>query len=878
LRGKLFFTVLLVTISTFWKIEIPKRAFRQYEKGDIPKAIDALEKSLSKDTLNPAAHFLYAQIYIDTTFTGYHVDSAYLSINKAIDQFNIISDEDDLEDLADYGLDSLNLTLKKDLIDELKFQEVSVIHSIQAYNDFMLVHTDAIQLPEAKRRRDRIAFEDAKEMNIWQSYKAFMEEYPAAVDYNEADSLYKLLIYQDLTEDKTLKSYTSFLESYPQSPYRSQVEQQIYTFTTAKNTIEAYMEFLTEYPSDSLAAKTLPRIYHVYKEQYGPDYFLSDLNIPTKTDSIENAISLEKGYWIPKLENNRYAFIDQNGDIKLISFFDELPPAYLCEPIETDFIYGQINGKRRIQGRNGRTIFEGSFDEAIDAGYGFIKLIDQNGQRLIHKSGEVIVSLPQDEIEVMSNSFIRLKKNGFYGLTSINGLNYVETEFSAIEWFEGYLWLEKEEGIALMSPKSLFPKLIGNYVEILFEYEDLDVLDNGRIWAQKNGKEGVLNAQLQEVIPFGDYEIYEEAFGWQLIAADGITVLHDRFTSIASQQFDDVKVNDKWLAVQTADNWTLYDQLGDLRTEQFDSLELLGENMVMLFRNDSSWAQFKNGKRLLMESNWTPKLLVPQTYIKSGAQANHDYFMLSNNKNFRRIYNEWGNEILSATYQDVTALDPNMLRLQKRNTALVDSVGVFLLNFVYDGVGSNEGGYLSILDAGKVGIINPAKRLLIKPSYTKLLQPYSDTVLVANDGTYDGFINKKNKALSAFEFDEVRYWNDTVALVRIEDEWIFHDISREEFIYEGMLDYQVLRRDENGALIRATKEGGVGLYHTTKGEIIEPTFDDIKVLGSTENPIFFSLKIVEEADLYVVIYYDEKGNKLFTQSLSREAYFSIACL
>lgn len=877
MKGKLIIGLTLFSIFSFWKIEIPKRAFRQYEKGDYEKTVDALEKSLRGDTLNPASHFLYAKLYIDTAFVNYNIDSAFKSVNRSIEQLSLVEDPDDLEDLAEYKVDQFNLDLIKDEIDSLKFMKVKEAHTLEAYNAFMSIHDDAKQLDEAKRLRDHIAFEQASEMNIWQSYRSFMEEYPNAEDYATADSLYKLLIYQDLTEDQTLSSYVEFLEGYPQSPYRPKVEERIYELSTAQNTIDAYLNFLNQYPNDSLAAKILPRGYHIYKEKYGSDSFLDHFNIPTKTDSIKNIIALEQGYWIPKLDNGRYTFINQSGEVKLISFFKSLPEHYLCEPIYTDFIYGRINGHQRIQGRNGHVIYEGEFDEAQDAGYGFIKLISSDGERLIHKSGEVIVSELHQEITVLSNSLIRLKQNDFYGLTSINGIKYLETEYSSIEWFQDYLWLQKEEGIALINPETLYPALIGEYVNLPFEYQDLDLLDNGRIWAMKNGKEGILDLDLKEVIPFDDYEIYEQPYGWKLIANGRTAIVHDKFPELTGSSFEGVQENDRWLALMKDSTWMLYDQLGDLEMEEFDSLSLLGENMVMLKKGDQEWAQFKNGKRIPMEKGWSGRLLIPQSYIKTGKQANHDYYMLSNSKKFRKIYNEWGKEILAATYNEVTALDPNMLRLQKTNTALVDSLGVFLLNFVYDGVGSNENGYLSILDAGKVGIINPAKRILIKPSYSKLIEPYSDTVLVASKANYKGFINKNNEQLSAFDFDEVRYWNDSIALVRIEDEWIFHDIAQELPIYEGMLEYEVLRSNAEGSLLKVTKESGAGLYHTQKGEVIEPTFDDIKVLGSDEEPIFFSLKIVEEADLYVVIYYDLNGNKLFTQSLSREDYDKIAC-
>lgn len=847
-----------------------------YAKGDLEKTIDALEKSLAKDTLNPAAHYLYSILYTDTAYVNYNVDSAYKSVNRSIRQLVYVIEPKDLESLSEYGVDSARLEAKKDEIDQLKFDLIKALHTVDDYNKFMTVHSDADQFNEALKRRDHLAFEEASAMNIWQSYKSYMEEYPEAEDYLLADSLYKLLIYQDLTEERTLKSYEDFLEGYPQSPYRPKVEAQIFQFSTAKNTIDSYLHFLNKYPNDSLAKKSLPRLYHVFKELYGSADFLNSFDVPRKNDSIENIISIEEGYWVPKLENGRYTFIDQQGKVKLISFFNDLPIEYLCYPIETDFVYGQIGDIKQIQGRNGRIIYKGEFDLAEDLGYGFIKLVSDQGERLIHKSGDIIIDDYQQEISVLSNSLIRVKNNDFYGLTSINGLPYLNTEFSVIEWFNNYLWLQKEEGIALLKPERLFPALTGEYVDIIFDYDDLDILDNGRIWAEKKGKEGVLDMNLMEVIPFGNYEIYDESFGWRL-ESDKTIIMHDRFPELQEYSYEEVISNDRWLAVMKDSVWTLYDQVSNVPTEAYDQVELLGQNMVLVSRNDSTWAQFKNGIKLFMEDTKDGRLLIPQNYIKTGQPAVHDFYMLTNAKKYREIYNENGKQILSATYEDVTAVDPNMLRLKKRNTALVDSLGVFLLNFVYDGVGSNEDGYLSILDAGKVGIINPGKRLLIPPSYTKLIEPYSDTVLVANDGELKGFINKQNEELSAFDFDEVKYWNDTIALVRIEDEWLFHDIKNEEAVYEGMLDYDLVHQDTDGATFKVTTATGEGIYHTQIGEIIEPTYNEVKVLGKPDQPLFFTLKIVEEADLYIVIYHDKKGNKLFTQSLSREDYFKIAC-
>ena len=877
MRGKLLIAVYLTTMFAVWNVEIPKRAFRLYEKGDFEKAKETLDKSVEKDTLNPAAYALYAQLFSDSSYNHYNVDTAYWAVTKSISQLKLITDPKDLEDLSEYQTDSVSLEAQKDRIDSLKFEEVKRVHTIDKYNSFINRHTDAKQVQAAIDLRDHIAFEDAQQINIWQSYESFMEEYPEAKDYALADSLYKKLLYEDLTSDKTLDSYIDFLDAYPQSPYRHKIEVEIFKATTAVNTIASYVNFLNRYPNSQLADKAADRIYHLYKEQYGSESFFEYFDVGSKMDSLANSASLEAGFWLPKFENGRYSLIDSKAEVKVITFFKELPAEYLCEPILTDFVYGRINGHSRVQGRNGRTIYEDEFTTATDAGYGLIVLQKEEGQILIHKSGEVIIEEPQDEITVLSNSFIRTYDNGFYGLTTVNDVPYFENEFSQIDTLQGYLWLEKEEGIALVHPEQLHAILLGKDEPLAFEFSDIALLPNGRIWAEKNGEEGILDLNFNEVIPFQKRAIYERAYGWLFRGANDAEVWHDAFPELKGQLVDEVKDNDRWLATFKDSTWTLYNQMVKFEPQQFDSLNFLGENIVMATRNDSTWAYFKNGKELLMTKEWTPNILVPQNYIKTGEQANHDFFMLSNFKNYRKIYNDQGKEILSATYKEVTALTPNMLRLQKTNAALVDSLGVFLLDFVYDGMGSNENGYVSILDAGKVGVINPAKRILIKPNYTKLIEPYTDTVLVAEKANYKGFINKQNEQLSGFDFDEIRYWNDTLAMARIEDEWILHNIAEEVGQYEGMLDYSITKANEKEKVMLVTKETGQGIYSDVRGEIIEPTYDVLKVLGTEEESLYFAVKIVEEANIYVVIYFDGNGNKLFTQSFSQDEYFQIAC-
>lgn len=864
---------------SFWNIEIPKRAFRLYERGDILKTVEALDKSIAKDTLNPAGYFLYSLLYTDTAFSQYNVDTAYLYTNRAFEQLQFVTEPKDIASLNALAVDSLNLEAQKDRIDSLKFLDIKGIHTILAYNGFMQKHNDALQIPEAIKLRNHIAFEITEAINTWQRYQQFMNEFPLSVDFGEAQTRYKKLIYEERTADGSYESLTSFLEEFPNTPYRLPVEDDIFPYVTSVNTLESFVEFLGQYPNRKYTKTLFNRAYHIYKTKYPDSDFFESFDFGISTDSLKRAENLEGGLLFPKLENGTVAFMDIQGNIKLETHFKSLSPDCLCTPQSSDFLYGSIGGKSQVLGRNGEVIYEGIFDQAIEAGYGFIVIRNVEGDRLIHKSGEVIIDDPKEDIAVLDNRFIRTKVKGLYGLENIEGFSYLANEYVQIDTFKTKFWLEKEDGIQLIDPETLLPALEGEAIAFNPQYDELDELPNGRIWVVRGDQESILDGQFNIIIPFAQQEIYERPYGWKIQTSKGIKLVHDRYNDLLnSTRYDKILENDRWLALQKDSAWSLLDQVGNAPPANgYDSLAFWGENMVMLFRDGSTWAQFKTGKKLLMTDKWTPKLLLPQEYITTGEKATSDFFMLTGAKNVRKIFNDHGRQILSSTYNDVTALGPNMLRLQKRNAALADSTGKFILNFIYDGIGSSNKGYVSILDKGKVGVINPDKNVNIAPFYDKLIEPYADTVLIAADANYKGFITIDNKELTAFEFDEIEYYTDTVALTRIEDEWLLYNIGQDEALLEGILEYEHIHNEPDRKTLLIKTASGKGLYSLVQGELVEPTYTDIKVLGTPEDPIYFAMKLVAEADIYIVIYFDKNGNKLFTQSFREDEYFRIAC-
>jgi hypothetical protein len=185
----------------------------------------------------------------------------------------------------------------------------------------------------------------------------------------------------------------------------------------------------------------------------------------------------------------------------------------------------------------------------------------------------------------------------------------------------------------------------------------------------------------------------------------------------------------------------------------------------------------------------------------------------------------------------------------------------------YDAIGGAANNVISLLRSMKFGAYHVQQRKLIKPQYDKNLIPYTHRLMAAyRDGVYQ-FMNWDNKPEGTIEFDEVQYWNDTTALIRQREHWAFYTFATKEIRYPNLKALNFIRDtpDEKLAIIR--QENTFGVLSNKRGWVIPLAFTDLVNVGSKEEPLYFTEKHVEEASLFVVIYYDRNG-----KFLRREVY------
>jgi hypothetical protein len=166
---------------------------------------------------------------------------------------------------------------------------------------------------------------------------------------------------------------------------------------------------------------------------------------------------------------------------------------------------------------------------------------------------------------------------------------------------------------------------------------------------------------------------------------------------------------------------------------------------------------------------------------------------------------------------------------------------------------------------------------LINPEYGKNIVQYNGEVLTGYKQGAWGFIDWQNKPIGKFEFEEIQYWNDSLALVKKDAEWMMMDIKKRLVVFGGIKTVKYIRDSPEEKLVIVNIDGKFGVLSNIKGVVIPINFTDLVNVGSADAPVFFTEKHVEEASVFVVIYYSGAGKFLRKEVYEADDYERIYC-
>jgi hypothetical protein len=818
------------------------------------KAQQQLQKSLLKDGTNTAANYLFSVWFFSPENPAHEIDSAYRYANEALKDFKDAGGREKSR-LQRIPIDSGTLITLRQAIEYAAFERAKSADTEGAYMFFLSNFPAAEQREDAVMLRDEAAYREALIVNTYEAFLKFLEKYPQAVRAGEARARYERLLYEAKTQDRNLRSYELFLMEYPATPYRREVEKHLLDIMSASGDPGTFVSFIQKYPRSAYRKKAENIVFHLVREAGHKTFPI------VWADSLMMVEKRDQNFLIPVLKNGQFGFMDASATLVVPHSATTILDDYKCGNVNEDILI--LDGK--LTGRSGQVLLNDSVTDVEDLGIGFLKVLIGEQAKVIHKSGSVIVNAVEDA-RVIDDKFLSIKRNGKWDLSTLTGLILTTEGFDDITAVNSVIVFKKNNKLLLSTPM-LIADVANNFpLKLSSPYDQVRPVSADLLAVKVNGLQSVIDRQLEALIPFTEADIEATSFGLVQKEKDAVT-LYDRAARFLGR-FKKFISSNSTFAVRTDSAMSFFNPR-DRRAEgeMYDSIAFIGP-YPLTFRHDSMTIRFDGAKR-----RFSSKISI--SYLPKKDSSG---FVMVRENNKRSIYDSRGKVLFTAEFENIEYSGEGYFIVhRKEKKGLVSRTGKTILPIEYDAIGNVTRGIVTLLKSMKFGAYNISLKKLIKPQYDKNIIVYNQKMLaVFQKGQYT-FIDWSNKPVIKTPYDEIQHWNDSIALVRSGFNWKLHDLFAGRDLLTMIKKLHYIRNTDHEKLAIVLQENNYGVVDNRNGIVISPTFSYIANVGSAEEPVYFTEKHVEEASIFVVIYYDQHGKLLKREVYEEEDYEKIFC-
>lgn len=846
---------MLLSARVHGQVSSERQALNNIDKGKWDKAFGQLSKALTKDTLNVAAAYVMGCYFFAPDNPEFQLDSAYRYTLEALRDLGL-STVKQKERLKRFPLDSLIIGQLKKAIDSAAFERAKQFDTETSYVDFLTNFPSADQQLLAVSLRNKAAYRETQLANTHLSFKNFISKYPDSEQIQEATARYHELLFLDITKDKKLESYRRYIREYPATVHAAEAEKNIFEISTADGSIDRYLGFVQDYPESKLARRANGILFHLAPDDQREVIFPYEQN----SDSLNAVIELSQGYLVPFLHEGKFGFMNQQGLEIIEAGADEIDKEYLCGNIVTDV----IELPHKLVGINGACIYNNDVEEVEELGHGFLKVEKDTCSFVLHKTGFVAGEPCVQDAKILNGKFLALQKNSMWSLWTLTGRMLLPYGWDDVHSISDVIVLKAKDKFALTTSASLAGLADQKELGLSEFVDEVKAWRKDFIWIRKGESEGVLTLTLDTVMAVQQQSLSPAYFGF-ISKKDRMTYTCSDEGAL-SQAFRQVVAKEPWTAVRGDSLWFLYDVKSNaFRSRGYDSI---------LFTGPAAVGIKKDSVRIFFSAKNSIDVVQP---VRVEFIPGQESFLLLEQGTKKSVYTVDGKKLVVLNYDNVQYAGGGYFVVSKKDKkGLINSAGKPLLPLEYDAIGTVNKGIVSLLKGSKFGLFDCKTRKLIKPQYSKNLTNYNSNLIIAFKDGMVGFIGWDNKPLSKLQFNEIRYWNDSAAFVRKDSQWMLYAIKAQKVSIDKISKINFITDDdEKLAIVQQDRKFGV--IHNKKGTVIPITFSDIINVGSRDVPLYFTEKHVEEASIFVVIYYDAKGNMLRKEVYEHDDYEKIYC-
>jgi TolA-binding protein len=823
-----------------------KLAQGKLAKGKWQEGRSLLNKAIRKDSTQLQARYIYGLLFMNPRYPRNHVDSAQVYSQTAIRLYGKLTVRDK-ERLKKFPLDSLILTKLQSKIDSAAFEKAKAGNTEQSYIHFLKLYTTANQQQQAAELRDEAAFVDALKENKYNAFENFLKKYPSSHRSPEARQRYEKLFYEFSTRGKTLEEFKRFVAQYPDSPHKAEAIHHIFLMETEDGDPKSFEQFIRFYPNTPQSRRASAILFHQLSSQQQETML---------NDSLDSMYPLKD--WIPFHQETGWGFLDSSGTIKLTGL-SELHEKYFCEPLIEDFILTEKN----LVARNGAVISEVKWIEVQDIGSGFLLASDGQKSNILHKSGFQFRFPPGSQSSIINNRFVALQQKENWALFTLTGIQLTPFAFESFEIRGNILIANRAGKKLLVRLETLLAFAKGNHAPLVAD--EIKRYGTKYFWIRNGALEQIVDESLQVIIPYERQSITFNALGLVVKKNNQITLTN--WESLSQTPLEHVDLIEPWLVAQKAGEKAslFFIPTQKLTEEQADSI-WFDQSLAVVQRGDSI-RLWRSGESFIS----LPKL----ENFKLKQSKDSSLFVVISGKTKSSVYEATQmKKIFSSNYQPEPILKNYFLFQEKGKQGLLDEKGKIVLKAEYDGV-LYTNGIFNLLKNKQFGSFHPGTKKLIKPTFDSNLLSYNDQWLTARKKNQWGFLQLDGKSHTDFRFDEIEFWNDSLAFVKVAGKQSLYSITRKKSVLENISSLEKVE-SENGKVAIVRAQGFYGILNAY-GTIILPTqYEEIAWQELNDIILFIALKPVD-SDKCQVLYFSSAGKVLNSMITSKEAAFKLLC-
>ncbi|MCU0368097.1 MAG: hypothetical protein MUF39_04625 [Cyclobacteriaceae bacterium] len=843
--------------NSYGQLDPDKKALGRLQAGKFESASRILRKSMQKDPANPKTTYVIARWFFYPSNPSFQIDSAYYYTKKTSSLYHALELRDK-ERINKFPIDSVIIAQLRQQIDSAAFARAKKLNTELAYQYFIDNYDSAAQIANAIELRDEVSFLEALKINTYQAYNDYLSRYPDSHQAKEAAERYEKLLFEANTKNKSVSEYKNFIRNFPASPYVHFAQKEVFELSTAKGDPSSFHTYLNENPESPFRSFIYDLLFHIYKENEEtiPDLILND--------SLRNVMVLDSRYWVPTLKNGVFGFIDQTGAEVLSPQFEEIDEDYKCGPVHED-ILALPDG---YFSRTGKKIAPDSV-KLKGVGWGFMEIKTGSCSQLIHKSGKLIISDCYESYKVIDGHFVVALRKGFYTIYTLSGRMLPIANISDVVGIENVVVITRNGKKILNTIDQIAALAAGGKFMDELVFDDVIAVDKGLLLVKLSGLEGLISDKLQFVVPLDKHQLNKTPFGLIEQRPDG-TRVHGLTEDVKNTTWGSVRYYKEWLV---------------LTGEGREQLYYIPSRKMMETAVDSIWfdrglvfVQSSKLRKVYLSSSRAIDLAIDSKINFITSRDSVQFFFTDNKKKHSVFSLNKGEQLFTTDFEIIESIGSDFFIVAKGSKkGVLSRQGKPVVPVEMDAIIVGVNATLSLLKNQKFGLYDLKTRIYVKPEYERnVITLNNQHLAVYKDGFY-GVVTNNVKPITKFEFKEVLIWTDSVIWVKKDYQWMLLNFYTNKVIVDRVRDIKSIKNQENEKIVKLHRDNYYGVMSSRMGLIIPISFTDIINLGTLDDPLYFTEKYIEEAGIYIVVYYNKKGELVRKQAYEEEEYERILC-